>query len=548
MKSDAQRKLELAGKPLGVAFSLPGLSHLSNHKPCQDASLYIASDDKRDCLIAVADGHGGEDYDLSHVGSRLAVETARDIVKALWGKGLNDNNLLEFVEGELPDVLTTEWLRRVNIHHQGHKEVTAKFSSDAVCGPIEAIDDLGLYNWSDAVIRYGTTLLFYATHGDHFITFQIGDGAIYMSEFSKGQRRLTPLSEQKLTSSETLSLSMTEAARFCSSQLHRLDDRPHGWAMICSDGIEDLYLDQELSRLSEGTSADEHHRSVCAEDWFDLVYRTLPANLSSEDKPLRRWRMNQNAWSSELLPKLHEKALLCAQLGSRDDVSLAMLWWPDREEPTMKSAAAGRYVSTEFLDGRPPFQFEQVSSTSARESISIYDDQGWYDGVYSALGSEDEPREASGRARSGPSKGRDAHYATLPLSEELEENPALRSKSNLTAEPDAAELTAPRFLEIDEREPPVELPELKEHRAPAPEDPQAHTSRGPTAEEPEARSTTLSTLQSRDNDGTPVEGTKASEEEMRLRAERSTEDPVAPPVSKRKKIKLNSSSLQTDGD
>ena len=61
-----------------VAFNVTkiGASHLESGKPCQDYSLSWESDNKQVQVVVVCDGHGGDTYVRSDIGSRLAAETA----------------------------------------------------------------------------------------------------------------------------------------------------------------------------------------------------------------------------------------------------------------------------------------------------------------------------------------------------------------------------------------------------------------------------------------------------------------------------------------
>ena len=54
-----------------VAKSVVGASHARRAMPGQDASGFVRREDT--LIVALADGHGGENYDRSDVGARLAV-------------------------------------------------------------------------------------------------------------------------------------------------------------------------------------------------------------------------------------------------------------------------------------------------------------------------------------------------------------------------------------------------------------------------------------------------------------------------------------------
>jgi hypothetical protein len=63
------------------ACSVIGAAHQRQNKPCQDASLAVTLQSGSDSLqlMAVADGHGGSRYHLSHRGSALACAVAQQV-------------------------------------------------------------------------------------------------------------------------------------------------------------------------------------------------------------------------------------------------------------------------------------------------------------------------------------------------------------------------------------------------------------------------------------------------------------------------------------
>lgn len=77
------------------AVSRLGASHVKSGKPCQDASLAWQSEDGRFQAIVVADGHGGDTYVRSDVGSRLATELALHHIR----RTLEDADFVRLMEG-----------------------------------------------------------------------------------------------------------------------------------------------------------------------------------------------------------------------------------------------------------------------------------------------------------------------------------------------------------------------------------------------------------------------------------------------------------------
>lgn len=67
------------------ALSVRGSSHIRENIARQDcAATYVDPDGW--AMAAVSDGHGGDDYFRSHIGSRFAVESAMKSVKGCLGE------------------------------------------------------------------------------------------------------------------------------------------------------------------------------------------------------------------------------------------------------------------------------------------------------------------------------------------------------------------------------------------------------------------------------------------------------------------------------
>ncbi len=104
-----------------------GAAHRRLGKPCQDASVacsLMGPGGTTVQLMAVADGHGGERYWLSDVGSQLACDQAVLAVKqALQQQPLTDQrHWLELLAGELPARIQNAWLEAAADHWRQRPE------------------------------------------------------------------------------------------------------------------------------------------------------------------------------------------------------------------------------------------------------------------------------------------------------------------------------------------------------------------------------------------------------------------------------------------
>lgn len=69
------------GRKIVFNVTTKGASHVKSGKPCQDYSLSWESEDKQIQVVIVCDGHGGDTYVRSDVGSRLAADIALDNIR-----------------------------------------------------------------------------------------------------------------------------------------------------------------------------------------------------------------------------------------------------------------------------------------------------------------------------------------------------------------------------------------------------------------------------------------------------------------------------------
>jgi hypothetical protein len=112
-----------------------GAAHLRQGRPCQDAvavSRYRSRDGQPVQVMAVADGHGGEHYLLSDVGSALACELALQVVRehlGLWDlQGAQAPGLdtwVHWLASELPHRIHSRWLALVREHWQQHTALSS---------------------------------------------------------------------------------------------------------------------------------------------------------------------------------------------------------------------------------------------------------------------------------------------------------------------------------------------------------------------------------------------------------------------------------------
>ena len=204
-----------------------GRSHVINGTVCQDYCL-VENIDSETQVVCVADGHGGDDYVKSDVGSRLACEIFYDFIKKIK----KDHE--EKVGGTWLDVLRTRDFKDGYIQLWKDAVIKDYLSSNENCNETE----------NSIVKKYGTTFLFAVYSDSQIAVGQLGDGAILLfNDYNQGQ--LFKRHKRK-TSSRTSSLASSRAQYAFVTDVYNCNQ--FSYVLLSTDGIYDK-LDKEGSFL-----------------------------------------------------------------------------------------------------------------------------------------------------------------------------------------------------------------------------------------------------------------------------------------------------------
>jgi len=172
------------------SFSCQGESHKADNKPCQDASLSAVFDDGL-AIAIVCDGHGGERYFRSDVGSRMATEVICESVKTFVenvdktifiGKPFIAEEAItseEIVKKQTPVDIAFRQLFS-SIIYQWNQKIAEHAANTAVSEweqehvPQKYLDELKTSETFEKL--YGCTLMVYAQTPDYWFAFHLGDG------------------------------------------------------------------------------------------------------------------------------------------------------------------------------------------------------------------------------------------------------------------------------------------------------------------------------------------------------------------------------------
>lgn len=257
-----------------IHYFCQGESHKSNDKPCQD---YAYSESSETLSMAIiCDGHGGERYFRSHIGSELAVnitkEAIRTFVLNIEQGFVGDKNRVPIFQGQPFTSFSQASASEEQYRSKIHQSLTWFFSSiisqwntaiekDARERELsqweienvgqQYIEDfkerLGLANASFEK-TYGCTLMAYVHTPKYWFAFHLGDGKCISFHLNKDKITIShpiPWDEQCFLN-KTTSLcdsSALEEFRYCFQGDNT--DVPIA-VFLGSDGLDDTFGDGEI--------------------------------------------------------------------------------------------------------------------------------------------------------------------------------------------------------------------------------------------------------------------------------------------------------------
>ena len=293
--------MEVAGAPIVFAHSAKGRSHDKSGKPCQDFSrcCHELGDDgaKYSCII-VADGHGGDAYFRSDLGSKFAVDAAmeclanKELHRALAYLCHQDDDASptqrekEKERGRTIQQLKERIIGRWNVSVKNHFE-SNPFSDNELNGiPAKYAER---YRKDESIERaYGTTLISVLWTDAFLLALQIGDGNCVIVDNSGAFSQPLP-EDEKCFLNMTTSICDTDAIN---SFRHYFSQSHPCAAIIGTDGITD---------------------SFAGDKWLYNFYRLILTAFSQNDDDTE-----ESEKLADYLPRLSQK-------GSGDDVSIAMI-------------------------------------------------------------------------------------------------------------------------------------------------------------------------------------------------------------------------------
>ncbi|NLJ39971.1 MAG: protein phosphatase 2C domain-containing protein [Candidatus Atribacteria bacterium] len=223
-----------------IGTTVLGASHKRHGFPNQDFLFYYK---KGIFFLSISDGHGSRKYFRSHIGSRLAVFAAEEVIKEFTEKMDNTTNLSsikEYAELRLPQSIIREWEKNVRNDLKSNpfqeRELTflEKNEGISVRKQLE----------NNPIIAYGATLLSVFITNTYILYLQLGDGDILIVSEEGETSRPFP-KDERLIANETTSLITKDAWKEFRVQFQRLSENPPALILVSSDGYANSFCDEE---------------------------------------------------------------------------------------------------------------------------------------------------------------------------------------------------------------------------------------------------------------------------------------------------------------
>lgn len=219
----------------GFNITKQGASHIKKNKECQDSSRYYHNEY---CTLAiVADGHGGDDYVRSAIGSKFACEVMEEKFIEFFRIFSKKVDIMptDMQIRDLKASIISGWKDKINDYHKNNSftnEELQRISSKAYKRYIEN---------GEIEAAYGTTLIGVGIGNGYWIGLHIGDGK-FVEVTNKGEfKQPVPWDDKCFLNSTTSICDSNALDRFRDFSSNEI---PAAF-LLCSDGIDDSFKGEE---------------------------------------------------------------------------------------------------------------------------------------------------------------------------------------------------------------------------------------------------------------------------------------------------------------
>ena len=216
-----------------------GYSHVAAGKRCQDFSASYSDEERT--IVTACDGHGGNVYIRSHLGSKFASTAVIDVLREIERTAFYKAKKEAVIENIRLNVLC-----RWNSLVEGHLSKNPIRMSEV--SELTEAEILSLRK--NPIKAYGTTLNAAMILGTKLICVSIGDGGCFLVKSGIVTPAFTE-DEDEPVANITYSLCQDDAFSHLQVSVHELS--AYDGAVVCTDGMINPY--QNLSNFSTGLIA-----------------------------------------------------------------------------------------------------------------------------------------------------------------------------------------------------------------------------------------------------------------------------------------------------
>ena len=216
-------------------FTIQGASHIKKNKECQDASDSFQDED---CAIAiVCDGHGGDDYVRSAIGSKLGCAVAMKNIKNFFS-GIDKENFFSSPEKHLKNLeasIIYGWNETIALYHSTNPFCEEELSSVSDKARKKYVEGGRIES------AYGTTMIAVAMSADYWFGIHIGDGKCVAINPEGEFKQPIPWDPKCFLNATTSICDSDAIARF----RHFYSEKLPAAVFIGSDGVDDCFSNNE---------------------------------------------------------------------------------------------------------------------------------------------------------------------------------------------------------------------------------------------------------------------------------------------------------------
>ena len=223
--------------------TVQGASHKKKNKICQDASTCgeVEIEGKKAYFSVVCDGHGGNDYMRSNIGSELGVKVASEYIVKFIQKAtknmLNNDQHYGRQLRYLSEMILKNWREAVKKHLDENPFTEEEFLniSEKAKKRYTMLEQERFYS------AYGTTMIAVGYTEDYAFALHLGDGKCISVDKEGNFEQLVPWDENCFLNATT---SMCDSDAINEFRCHYFKEPP-AVIFIASDGVDDCFANNE---------------------------------------------------------------------------------------------------------------------------------------------------------------------------------------------------------------------------------------------------------------------------------------------------------------